>query len=166
MYKMEKIKVYLSARISKDAHKWNNEVCSKLKAPISVFMPQNNNPTNILHKDLPVEVYGMDLEAMKQSDIGLLLPAYGRDCAWEVGWYSNSNKPIVVFVDSEIDWLRDWMIKGGLDFVITNNPKTWSILKKDPILKFKPIILIKQIKQLKEELIKIHKRRVNVKANL
>lgn len=152
---MIKIKVYLCARISKDVHKWNRYVCDKLKAPLTVFMPQNHNPWNISHKEFPKEVYEMDISAMKESDMVLLLPEYGRDCAWEVGWYSNSNKQIVVFVDNQIGWLRDWMIKGGVNYVITTNQKTWKILMNDPILKYKRIIFIADINQLNEELVKI-----------
>lgn len=155
---ISKIKVYLSARISKDAHKWNDYVCGNLKTPISVFMPQKHNPWSLPHRELPKEVYEADLEAMQESHMGLLLPEYGRDCAWEVGWYTNSKKPLVVFVDSQTKWLRDWMLKGGVDYVMTNNPKTWKTLTNDPILKFKPIIFIQDISQLQYEIMKIFKR--------
>lgn len=155
---MIKIKVYLSARISKEAHEWNNHVCSSLKAPISVFMPQKHNPWNTSHESFPREVYEMDLAAMKESHIGLLLAAYGRDCAWEVGWYANSKKPLVVFIDDQLEWLRDWMIKGGLDYIITNNKDTLRKLWNDPILKNKSIIYIEDISHLHEEIVKIFKR--------
>ena len=77
-----------------------------------------------------------------------MLPEYGRDCAWEAGFYANSNKPLVVFVDDQLEWLRDWMVKGGIDYVITNNPVTEGILKKDPILKYKEIELIERIEYI------------------
>ncbi|MEE9525344.1 MAG: nucleoside 2-deoxyribosyltransferase domain-containing protein [Candidatus Woesearchaeota archaeon] len=160
---MRKIKVYLSARISKDAHRWNNHVCDSLKSPISVFMPQRYNPWNVSHKEFPKEVYDMDLAAMKESDICLLLPKYGRDCAWEIGWYGNSNKPIVVYVDNQVKWLRDWMIKGGVDYVITTNHKTWKILIDDPILKFKKIVFIEETMLLNQAIIKIYNKHYNAK---
>ncbi len=147
---MEKIKVYLSARISKDAHEWNEHVCNSLKHPIKVFMPQKYNPWDLKHKDFPKEVYDMDLKAMKESDICLLLPPYGRDCAWEIGWYSNSHKPIVVFIDRDIEWLRDWMVKGGIDYVVTTNSRIWKKLMEDPILKHKKIIYIDNVEQLND----------------
>ncbi len=153
-----KIKVYLSARISKDAHEWNDKVCNSLTSPISVFMPQKHNPWNMPHEEFPKEVYDEDIAAMRESHIGLLLPEYGKDCAWEVGWYSNSKKPMIIFIEGQLKWLRDWMVKGGLDYVITNSSKTWLILKKDPILKQKKIIYIEDISQLNEEIIKIYKK--------
>lgn len=152
----KKIKVYLSARIAKDAHAWNDLICNSLKAPISVFMPQNNNPWNMPHKKLPKWVYEMDLGAMKESHLCLLLPPYGRDCAWEVGWCSGSGKPIIAFLENQIEWLRDWMVKGGIGYVITNHKKTFQILTQDPILKFKKIILINEISELNQEIMKIY----------
>ncbi|MFA5992607.1 MAG: nucleoside 2-deoxyribosyltransferase domain-containing protein [Candidatus Pacearchaeota archaeon] len=152
---MEKIKVYLSARIAKEAHEWNERVCNSLNYPISVFMPQKHNPWNLDHEKLPKEVREMDMKAMKEADICLLLPPYGRDCAWEIGWFSNTNKLIVIFVENETEWLRDWMLKGAIDYAITNDSKTWKKLTEDPILKDKEIIYINEIKDLKKVLIKI-----------
>jgi hypothetical protein len=160
---MEKIKVYLSARISKDAHEWNNFVCENLGSPISVFMPQKLNP-GMAHEKFPKKVFDVCLFAMKESHIGLLLPEYGRDCAFEVGWYANSHKPLIIFVDNQINWLRDWMIKGGVDYVITTNPKTWEILINDPILKSKPVHLIEDITKLKDELIQIYEKHYKSEA--
>ena len=148
-----KIKLYLSARISKDAHNWNVKVCNSLKSPISIFMPQKNNPWNLQHTDFPKEVYELDLGAMKESDACLLLPPYGRDCAWEIGWYSNSDKPIIAFVEKEIEWLRDWMVKGGVNCVITTDSQTWNIFKKDPILRHKKIVFINSLNLLSDKII-------------
>lgn len=134
---MGKIQVYLSARISLDAHFWNNFVCDLLDERFEVFKPHEHNPYNIDHKHLAKSVYEMDLEAMKKSDIGLLLTPHGRDCAWEVGWYSKSNKPIVLYADNDTTWFRDWMIKGGIDKVITSKDWLFNLLKKDDIVKDK-----------------------------
>lgn len=151
-----KIKIYLSARISKDAHKWNNTVCDSLDSRIEVFKPHENNPYNLDHRQFEKAVYEKDLEAMKESNIGLLLAPYGRDCAWEIGWYSNSGKPVVAYVENETDWLRDWMIKGGLTKVITSNKDTYEILRKDPIVGDK-IIFIESRNKLSDTLVEIYK---------
>lgn len=121
-------------------------------------MPQKHNPWNMPHKEFPKEVYETDLGAMKESHMALLLPEYGRDCAYEIGWYANSEKPIIVFVDDQLEWLRDWMVKGGIDYIITNNAKSFTLLKKDPILKNKPIKYINNIVQLNNEIVKICKK--------
>ena len=131
---MERIKIYVSARISADAHKWNNAVCSSLDDRIEVFKPQDHNPYNLDHREFSKQVYEIDLKAMQGSDMGLLLPPYGRDCAWEVGWYSNSDKPMAVYTENDTEWLRDWMIKGGVDKVITPTDWLFDILKNDPIV--------------------------------
>ncbi len=137
----ERVNVYLSARISSDAHAWNNTVCGLLDERFTVFKPQEHNPYNVDHRELELKVYEMDLEAMGRSDMGLLLPPYGRDCAWEVGWYSHSSKPLVVYVETDTGWLRDWMLKGGVDKVLTSQPWMYEILKNDPILGVKCSLL-------------------------
>jgi len=155
MYK-EKIKIYLSARISKDAQTYNKKVCSQLESPIEVFLPQEHNPWNINHKKMPKKIVDMDIQAMKESDMCLLLPDYGRDCAYEIGWYSNSQKPIVVFIEAQTEWLRDWMVKGGVNYIITNNKETYWILKEDPILSHKKILHIQNIQDLNTIIKKIY----------
>ncbi|MFH1591080.1 MAG: hypothetical protein ABIC95_04060 [archaeon] len=144
----KKIKVYLSARISQDAHAWNERVCSHLKPPLSVFMPQQHNPWNVAHETFQIGVYQMDLEAMEESHMSLLLPPYGRDCAWEVGWYVHADKPLAVFVDDQTRWLRDWMVKGGLNYIITTNQRTYRRLMRDPILQIKQVLFIEHLDQL------------------
>lgn len=154
---MKKINIYLIARISKDAHAWNNKVVSNLDPSIfSVFKPQEHNPWNQKHELFSKEVFNVDLGAIKKSRIGLCLPEFGNDCSWECGWYSNSEKPLVAFIDDQIEWLRDWMIKGGLDYIITINKNTYDILINDPILKHKQIILISNINELVVELENIY----------
>lgn len=131
---MKPINVYLIARISPDAHSWNDAVCDSLDDRFEVFKPQEHNPFNTDHRDLQQDVFDVDLAAMERSQIGLVLPPYGRDCAWEVGWYAHSEKPVVAYVETNTGWLRDWMVKGGLDQVFT--PKHWmfDLLRKDNIL--------------------------------
>ena len=143
-----KIRVYLIARISEEAHCWNNEICGQLKNPIEVFMPQNLNPWKEKHELFSKNVYELDLQALESSHLALMLPEYGRDCAWEAGWYTNSKKPLVVFVDTQKEWLRDWMVKGGVDFVVTNNQDTYKLIREDPILKHKETIFIEGISNL------------------
>lgn len=153
---MEEIKVYLIARISEDAHPWNNEICSQIKKPIDVFKPQDHNPWNKQHETFSKNVFEIDLKAMEDSHFGLALPEFGSDCSWECGWYSNSHKPLIFFVDTQLEWLRNWMVKGGISYVTTNNKETFKILKKDPILKSAEIILIKQISDLNEVIKKLY----------
>lgn len=154
---MKKIKIYLIARISEDAHSWNNQISGKLNSGLfEVFKPHEHNPWNQKHETFSNEVFNADLGAIKKSHIGLCLPEFGKDCSWECGWYSNSKKPLVAFVENQTNWLRDWMIKGGIDYVITNKKSTYEKLIEDPILKYKQIILIDDMDGLGTELKNIY----------
>lgn len=131
------INIYIVARISKDAHEWTDRVCAPLEeSGFEVFKPKDHNPWNrIQHEKFSRKVFMTDLLAMRRSHIGLMLPEYGRDCAWEAGWYGGIGKPLVAFVSSQTQWLRDWMVKGGIGYVFTDNRLTYRRLKADPILK-------------------------------
>lgn len=150
---MGTLKLYLIARISENAHSWNEEVCSHLRPPIEVFMPHCHNPWNIEHSRIPNKVFEMDLTAMKESQAALALPEFGSDCSFEVGWFSNSNRPVVVYIDTQVEWLRNWMVKGGVDVVTTTNETTYNILKDDPILRYKKVIYLKDMYELTDTLV-------------
>ncbi len=154
---MEKIRIYLIARISKDAHSWNNWVTGQLNASkIQVFKPHEHNPWNLEHQSFSKEVFEVDLQAIRDSHLGLCLPEFGNDCSWECGWYSNSHKPLVAFVSNQEQWLKDWMVKGGIDYVITDNCDTYQKLLNDRILGSKNIILLNQIGELSAALENIY----------
>jgi len=155
---MTKIKIYIIARISGDAHFWTDKVCNQLDNSFEIFKSKDHNPWNEKHETFSKNVFDIDLEAIKKSHLGLMLPEYGNDCAWESGYYANSEKPLVVFVDAQREWLRDWMVKGGVDYVITNNSSTYKKLKDDPILRYKKIILVKKLRSLNKELKKIYQK--------
>lgn len=155
---MAKIKIYVIARISEDAHFWTDKICNQLDDSFEIFRPKDNNPWSKKHDTFSKNVFEVDLDAIKKSHIGLMLPEYGNDCAWESGFYANSEKPTVVFVDTQMEWLRDWMVKGGIDYVITNNSSTHKILKKDPILKHKKIVFVKQLRSINKELKNIYQK--------
>ncbi len=147
------IRVYLSARISKDAHEWNNTVASALDDRFLVFKPQEVDISNVNKNELDKYIYLADLQAMIDSDIGILLPPYGRDCSWETGWYKGAAKPIFVYIENETNWLNDWMVKGGISAVITSNINTYEILMNDPIVKDKSVY-IPSINDLSSAIIK------------
>lgn len=149
---MSKINIYIIARISKDAHQWVDKVCGQLDDDFVVFKPKDNNPWNQSHGTFPKRVFDVDLQAIKASHIGLMLPEYGSDCAWESGWYAHSEKPLVIFINNQRAWLRDWMVKGGVDYVITISKKSYVALKRDPILKYKRIMFIKNMSNLNRAL--------------
>lgn len=152
----DKIRIYLSASISNAA---NNEfICSQFSAKnFVVDLPQTITPKDLNHENFPVDVYNECLFMMEASDIGLLLlDSYGRDCAWEAGWYSaNKNKKLVAFVESSSHFMRDWMIKGGIDIFMTTNPRLYEYALKDPILKDKKNIFLENIENIGYKLLEI-----------
>lgn len=150
-----KIRVYIIARISEEAHLWNKKIASALDSRFEIFLPQDHNPFNRKHESFPKSVFDIDMAAIKRSNVGLMLPEYGADCAFEAGWYSNSGKPLVVFVDTQLEWLRDWMVKGGIDCVVTTSKFAFESLKADPILRHKQILLIESLERLGDALAKI-----------
>ena len=155
---MKKIKIYLIARISPDAHSWNNKVSNSLdKNRLEVFKPHEHNPWNIKHEKIERNVFETDLREIKESDIGLCLPELGNDCSWECGWLSNSQKPLLALVGTPVGWLQDWMIKGGLNYVITDNRDTFKKLSADPILKDNSIFLTNQDLSITDIILKIYK---------
>lgn len=160
-----KIKIYVIARISEDAHLWTDKICDQLDHRFAIFKPKDHNPWNKRHETFAKNVYDIDVKAIRNSHIGLLLPEYGKDCAWECGWYAHASKPVVAFVDTQMEWLRDWMVKGGIDYVVTNNASTFRILKKDPILRHKEVIFIKTLRSLNKALIDIYHNNYAVEKN-
>ena len=134
---MTKIRLYLIARISEDAHLWTDKICNELDDTFEVFAPKDHNPWAYSHETLSKNVYDVDLEAIDNSHIGLMLPEYGNDCAWEAGYYAGTGKPAVIFV---------------------NNRSTYEIHKNDPILRYQEIILIESLSGLNEALKEIYQK--------
>jgi nucleoside 2-deoxyribosyltransferase len=141
-------KIYLIARITETAHKWNELVCSSLSDIADVFIPHQHNPWNQVHEEFSRSVFNTDLQAMQQADAALILPPYGNDCSFEVGWFYGSGKAVVCFVEQELGWLRDWMVKGGITVTVTSNPKTFDSLICDPFFSDEQIVLIEDLSEL------------------
>lgn len=87
-----------------------------------VLLPQRFCPADSPHETYPQRVRECCLEAMHESDIGLfMLDCYGRDSAWEAGWFSNAGRPMVGLAMASSRILQDWMVKGGLASVATTS---------------------------------------------
>jgi nucleoside 2-deoxyribosyltransferase len=143
-----KLKIYISAslinapinlRIAKVLEQEGHEV----------FLPQLFCPDELPHEHYPGKIYRMCVEKMEESDLGLvLLDCYGHDTSWECGWFSARKKPLVGFVNFNLRFLRDWLIKGGLHSVITTDPEIKKYLENDLILKSRSIYHIQKINEL------------------
>lgn len=147
------LEIYLSASISNApnnaflASHFDNEL-------FKVYLPQDIVPDQLNHISFPQHVYQQCVDMMLASDLGLVLfDAFGRDCAWECGWYAGrSDKPLFGFVESGSLFLRDWMVKGGLDGLLTTNPRLHAVCVNNPILQHKPVILVPHLQALPDAL--------------
>jgi len=127
-----------------------------LKPPVEAFIPYKHNPWNLAHRKIELNIYKKDLEAMKESHIALALPEFGNDCSFEVGWFTNSRSPLLIFIDDQRKWLKDWMTKGGVDVVVTNNKATYELLRLDPILKYKRLFYVEALERLQDIILEIY----------
>lgn len=145
--------IYLSASIS-NAHDnaWLAEQFPKER--FHVYLPQQIVPDQLSHVEYPLHVYQQCIEMMTASHLGLVLfDAFGRDCAWECGWYAaRPDKKLVGFAQSASVFLRDWMVKGGLDALVTTNPRLYTTCQANPILSQKPLKYIASVADLPDVL--------------
>ena len=77
-----------------------------------------------------------------------MLDCYGRDSSWECGWFEGHGKPMFGLLMSNLRFLQDWMIKGGLAGVITTDPDALQLLRQDDILRDRKGIAIARLQDL------------------
>lgn len=143
------LKIYLSASIS-NAHNNAHLAAQFAAADFQIYLPQEIVPDQLNHAQFPLQAYQQCLEMMTASDLGLVLfDAFGRDCAWECGWYAaRPDKKLIAYVESGSVFMRDWMVKGGLDALITPNPRLYAVCRENPILRHKTLRLISALADL------------------
>lgn len=146
---MNRLRIYLSASIS-NAHDNAHLAACFPEDRFTIYLPQLIVPDQLSHAQFPLHVYQQCVDMMSESDLGLVLfDAFGRDCAWECGWYSaRPDKRLIGYVASGSVFMRDWMVKGGLDGLITTNARLYEVCRENPILKHKPLALIERLEDL------------------
>ncbi len=144
----KRLKMYLIAKIWKEVQDWNEEICSFLHDTIDVFMPHRYNPFHLPPHEIPLDVFDKDMSEIRSSDFGLILPPYGNDCAYEVGVYNGMGRPVIAFTRHHTKWLDDWMVKGGISCVVTDDKKTYKALKNDHVLSKKQVRYISSLSKL------------------
>jgi len=133
------VNIYLSSPVSYYQRSVNKRIATSLaNVGIEVFLPQDISPQKTSHKNFEVYVYEKCLDMIRQSDAVLLVYPYGRDCAWEVGYYEALGLPQFAYIPNyskgSLSRLRDWMIKGSLDVVFVTDHITHNFISRDPIL--------------------------------
>lgn len=137
----QKLRIYLCSRLTEEAKQWNDVISKELDGEFSLFRPQDVDLDDIPAKDLDNLAYQADIRGMNQSDLLLVLPPYGRDCAWEIGWFCGKEKPTIAYVEADGVWLRDAMVKGGLTAIITSDPILYNTLLNDPATTMKSYLI-------------------------
>lgn len=144
--------IYLISKINIKYHKHNENIAMHARKlhDQDVFIPHKHNPFDIPHKELQLEVFLEDLNAMQRSNIGIVSLPIGKDCSSELGWYAGNSKYVSALIIGD-EWFtakeqfesleRDWMLKGFLSDVTTNDPEVFKMLKKDPILQQKSVYI-------------------------
>ncbi len=131
--------IYLSSPVSYYQRSVNKRIAASLaNVGMKVFLPQDISPQKYSHKNFEIYVYEQCLDMIRQSDAVLLVYPYGRDCAWEVGYYEALGLPQFAYIPNHsmvsLSRLRDWMIKGSLDVVFVTDHITYNVISHDPIL--------------------------------
>ena len=144
--------IYLISKIKKTVHLHNEKIAEYASNLYNqnVFIPHKHNPFDIPHKEMQLEVFNEDLNAMQQSTMGIVSLPIGKDCSSELGWYAGNSKYVSALIISD-EWFTsmeqfkslesDWMLKGFLSDVSTDDLDVFNLLKKDPILQYKAVYL-------------------------
>lgn len=152
---MKKIKVYFSGSVVNALH---IEQIVKLfpNDKFEFYLPHTFTKPNVPHSKYSKNIFDKCLNFMEKSDIGIInLDCFGKDSSWECGWYHAHNKPLIGYVSSSLSFLKDWMIKGGLDGVLVDNELFYDLIRTDPILKHR-----------KENIVKLDKNRITDQIKL
>lgn len=151
------MKIYISARLVNKA--FNRKVASVLEsAGHVVLLPQTFCPEDTPHESYAEGVYRQCVDAMVASDVGLiLLDSYGRDSSWECGWYTLSDKPLIGLVGMDTMFVRDYMVKGGMDGVIALNRDIYEQLREDTFFGAdkRPLVSVDMLEQVANALERI-----------
>ena len=138
----KEIKVYFAARLSQPEYRENNLLMYQkmFNNNYNVFLPQDIIIPKLEYSMVQTFSYLIDKAAIDLSDIVFLLSPYGKDCSWEIGYARGKNKFIVAFlVDTES--VKDTMVMGALNLIITDNPEIMNFLTNDYRTKNKCILI-------------------------
>ncbi len=129
----ESLHIYLCSRLTQQALEWNNIITKELNndQTLQLFRPQDIDLSNFPKSTRDLAIYEADFAGIDQADLLLVLPPYGRDCAWEIGWFCGAGKVTIAYVETASEWFNDAMVKGGLTAIITNNPTIYQTLLED-----------------------------------
>ncbi len=129
------LRIYLCSRLTQKARDWNDEICKELYCDESLhlFRPQDVDLKDLRAYDMDYAAYHEDFKGICDSDLLLVLPPYGRDCAWEIGWFGGAQKVTIAYVEQAEEWLRDAMVMGGITAIVTSSQAAYEKLLENPL---------------------------------
>lgn len=88
--------VYLCSRVAKDARPLNSIVAKSLIANgFEVYVPHEQAPNNPADGRFCAEdIYHYDFAAMQKADLCVVVGKTGKDCSFEIGWFSAKSIPV------------------------------------------------------------------------
>ena len=148
------IRLYLMAEMTRETQDWGDYVCGAFDSNrFDIFKPWEFIPSDEPnYENFSRAVFETEEEAIIGADAGLLLAPFDHNAAWACGWFRASGKPVIAFVQKRMEWLSDWLVKGGLNVVVTDNKDTCLDLMEDPVLHHESteIMLVTSVKELPE----------------
>ena len=138
---MGKPTIYICARVKLDAHAMNDRIIELLEPYFDIFAPHKKEAELKQTKD-PMEIYKFDIDGMEGAAICVTIAPYGKDCAWEMGYFIGQGKPVFMYVPNlKAMPLDEWMISGGITVIVTDDVAVfkacqqefkWSVLYSPP----------------------------------
>ncbi len=137
--------VYLSSRVREETMRMNIRMGELFveHSGFAIFLPHTISPQEH-HEEIEEAIYRRCVEEIDRSKVLLLLAdAYGRDCAWEVGYARGKGKFVVAVVETSDGLQRireDWMVKGAIDATLVVGQDLYQTALEDTMLRNKPLL--------------------------
>ncbi len=154
---MEKIKVYLIARIAESEHSGNEELCGMLDQRFEVFIPHQHNPYNLAQRKISRDVAEFDYNKIDDSDVGLVREPFGMDCSAEIGYFRGKVKPMILYAENEGHWQDTWMVKHAISAFMFPNQNIADRIRQDGTLKNVPMRVVQTPQELSDFVYEIAK---------
>lgn len=113
--------IYLCSRVAYDARPLNSQVAAALRgAGHLVYVPHEQAPNNLSASDIEngrydVEtIFKIDFAAMNKADTCVVVGRVGKDCAFEIGWFTAKKIPIFFVPASDETWKTSPMLIPSL----------------------------------------------------
>ncbi len=133
----DQIKIYWCSRLTSEIQAFNNQLRVAFDSRFALFLPQEIDLSSYTKEKKDLVGYIEDLRALKEAHILFLVTPFGRDCCWEVGWACGRGLFVIAYVENNLNFLEDSMVKESLHCIITSSKKAYATITQDPTKKSK-----------------------------